>query len=59
MEFFYIKYKPNIGVKALTKDDFLLKYYWKEFKHLYNHLKIFYKAIIIIKSNYITLADYF
>ena len=59
VEFFYTKYKPGAGAKALTKDNLLLECHWEELKYLYNYLEMFYKAIIMVEGNYITLADYF
>jgi len=48
-----------LGVKALSKNDLFFARHWQEFKHLHNHFKVFYKAIIIIKGKHTGFADYF
>ena len=47
------------NLKAFIYNNFLQLCYWKEFKYLYNYLKIFYKATLIIKGNYIGFTDHF
>jgi len=48
-----------LGVKALNKDDLLSIRHWKELEYLYNYLKAFYEATIMVKGKHMGLADYF
>ena len=52
-------YHPTASAKQFFKNNLLQKHYWKQFKHLHNHLEIFYKAIIIIKGKHTSLTDHF
>ena len=50
---------PPPNLKKLTKDNLLKLYHWDELSHLYNHLKTFYKATIIVEGNYTGLTNHF
>ena len=48
-----------LNLKKLTSDNKLKLCYWQELLYLYNYLKIFYKATLMVKSNNTGLTNHF
>ena len=59
IEEFYCTYTPLPSSKPLTKDNILQERHWQELGYLYDYLKTFYKATIIVKGNQTNISNHF
>ena len=56
---FCTNYVPPLNLKKLTSDNKLKPRHWQELLYLYNDLKTFYKATLMVESNNTGLTNYF